>query len=69
MQRDEVSVEANLLAKRDRMRAERGVMIREEPSNSTANAKIDSLVRNMEIMMERIKLNEIIIPREIQPAL
>ena len=68
MQRDAVSIEANLLAKRSRLRTERRVTIREEPSTSTSNAKIDSLVRTMERMMDRINFNERTIPREDQPA-
>ena len=64
MQRDALSVEANLLAKRARLRNERRVTIKEEPSTSSADAKIDSLVRIVERMMERINLNERDAPRE-----
>ena len=59
-----MSVEANLLAKRARMRTERRVTIREEPIASTSDAKIYNLVRNMERMMERMSLNEREIPRD-----
>ena len=58
-----MSVEANMLAKRARMRTKRRVTIREEPSTSTSDAEIYSLVRTMERMMERINLNERTIPR------
>ena len=68
IQRDVVSVEANVLEKGARMRTERRVTIREEPSTSTSDAKIDSFVRNMERRMERINLNERTIPRENQPT-
>jgi len=52
-QSDVVSVEANLLAKRDRMRNERRVTIQEEPS--TSDVKIDSLTKNVEILMDRLE--------------
>jgi hypothetical protein len=48
IQRDVVSVEGNLLSKRDRQRTEKRVNIKEEPSTSSSDAKLDSLVRNME---------------------
>jgi len=51
IQRDDVSVEANLQAKRPRMRIERQVAFKEESSTSVVEAKIDSLVRTMERMM------------------
>lgn len=64
MQRDVMSVEASLQAKRGRMKMERRVMIRVEASTSIADAKIDSLVRTMEKMMERISLIERSVLRE-----
>lgn len=64
MQRDALSVESNMLAKRARLRNERRVTIKEEPSTSSSDAKIDSLVKTIEIMMERINLNERAYPRE-----
>jgi hypothetical protein len=63
-----VSVEANLLAKIVRQRTERRVTIKEEPSTSTADAKIDSLVRTMEIMVERLEITDRKPPRENQPG-
>jgi hypothetical protein len=54
MQRNVVSVEANLLAKRARLRIERRVTIKEEPSTPYVDEKIDSLVRTMERMMDRL---------------
>ena len=68
MQRDAISVEADLLAKRARMRSERRVTIRDEPTTSLANAKIDALTRIVERMMERITLDERTAPRENQLA-
>jgi L-rhamnose mutarotase len=67
MQRDVVSVEANLLAKRARIRTKKRVTIKEEPSTSSADAKIDSLVRTMEMMMDRLDIADRTAPRENQP--
>jgi hypothetical protein len=68
MQRCVVSVEANLLAKRARQRTKRRVTIKEEPSTSSVDAKIDSLVRTMERMMERLDITDRNPPRENQPG-
>jgi hypothetical protein len=68
MQKCVVSVEANLLAKRARQRTERRVTIKEEPSTSTVDAKIDSLVRTMERMMEILEITDRNPPRENQPG-
>jgi hypothetical protein len=68
MQRDVVSVEANLLSKRARQRTERRVTIKEEPSTSFVDAKIDSLVRTMERMMEILDIIDRTPPRENQPG-
>jgi hypothetical protein len=54
----------NILARRARKRTERRVTIKEEPSTSTADAKIYSLVRIMEIL----EITERNPPRENQPA-
>ena len=64
MQRGFVSVEANLIEKRARMRKEKKFTYKDETMASTSDAKIDSLVRTMERMMERINLNERAPPRE-----
>ena len=50
------------------MKNEKRVTIREEPVASTSDVNIDSLVRTMERMMERINLNERVVPRENQPS-
>jgi hypothetical protein len=68
MQRDSLSVEANLLAKRSRQRTERIVTIKEEPSTSSADAKIESLVRTMQRMMERLDIIDRTPPRENKPG-
>jgi hypothetical protein len=68
MHKSTISVEANLLAKRAQQRTERRVMIKEEPSTSSSYAKLDSLAREMERMMERLTVSEINSPRENQPA-
>ena len=57
MQRGDVSVEANLIEKRARVRSENKVTYKEETIASTSDAKIENLVRAMERMMERINLN------------
>lgn len=68
MQRGDVSLEVNLQAKRARMRIERQVTFKEEASTSAVEAKIDSLVRTMERMMERININDRNVPRENTPT-
>jgi hypothetical protein len=67
MKKSVVSVEANLLARRARKINERRVTIKEEPSTSTSDAKIDFLVRTMERMMDRLEISNINLPRENQP--
>jgi ribonuclease HI len=66
MQKSAVSVEANLLARRARQRTERRVTIKEEPSTSSSDAKLDSLARAMERMMERLTIAERNPPRDNQ---
>lgn len=56
MQRYVVSVEANILAKRARLRSKRRVIIKEEPYTSYVDAKIYTLVKTMVRMMERIRI-------------
>jgi hypothetical protein len=68
MQKSAISVEANLLAKRARQRSERRVTIKEEPSTSTSDSKLDSLARAVEIMMERLTVSDRNPPRENPPA-
>jgi len=58
IQRNAVSVEANLLANRARLKIERRATIKEEPTSSSSCASLDTLVKTMEIMMERISLTE-----------
>jgi hypothetical protein len=47
MQKSVVSVEANLLARRARKRTKRRVTIKEEPSMSFSDDKLDSIIRSM----------------------
>jgi hypothetical protein len=47
MQKSAVSVEENMLARRATQRTKRIFTIKEEPSTSTSDTKIDSLVRTM----------------------
>jgi hypothetical protein len=68
MQKSAISVEANLLEKRARQRSERRVTIKEEPSTSTTDSKLDSLTRAVEIMMERLTVSDRNPPRENPPA-
>ena len=59
MHKSALSVEANLLAKRARQRSERRVTIKEEPSTSNSDSKLDSLARAVERMMERLTVSDI----------
>jgi hypothetical protein len=59
MQKSAISVEANLLEKRACQRSERRVTIKEEPSTSNSDSKLDSLAREMERMMEILTVSEI----------
>jgi len=52
MQRIEVSVEANLLSKRARAKAEKNIIAKEESS------AIDQLLKKVEQMFERVKLDK-----------
>jgi hypothetical protein len=69
MQKSAISVEANLLAKRARQRSERRVTIKEEPSTSTSDSKLDSLARAVERMMERLTVSDRNPPRETHQLL
>lgn len=53
MQSNFVSVEANLLAKRARMRNEKIVIIKEEPS--TSDGKIENLAKSVERIMYKLE--------------
>jgi hypothetical protein len=68
MQKSAISVEANLLEKRACQRSERRVTIKEEPSTSTLDSKLNSLARAMERMMERLTVSEISPPRDNPPT-
>jgi len=68
MQKSAISVEANLLVKRARQRSERRVTIKEEPSTSTTDSKWDSVVRNLELLLERVNVSDRNPPRDNTPA-
>jgi len=68
MEKSVISAEANLLAKRARQRSERRVMIKEEPSTSTTDSKLDSLASLVELMLERMNFSDINPPRDNTPA-
>ena len=55
MQVGAVSVEANLIAKRARMKTEKRVSYRDEAAPSTSDSKLE---RMMENMMERMSIYE-----------
>ena len=56
MQKNVVSVEANLLAKITRMRSEKKVTVKEEAS--TSNVKMNTLIRKMERMVDRLFIKD-----------
>jgi hypothetical protein len=68
LQKSVISVEANILARRARQRIERWVTIKEDPSFSSSDPKLDSISRDMERMMERLTIVDINPPRENQSA-
>jgi len=55
MQKNGVSVEANLLIKKSKMKPEKKVTIKEE-SSSSSDGKLDTLIKTMEKMMERMTI-------------
>ena len=56
MQKNAVSVEANLLAKRARMRSEKRVTMKEEASNS--DVKMDTLIWTVEGMVDQLSITD-----------
>jgi len=57
MQKNTVSVEANLHIKRSKTKTEKKVTIKEEPSTSSEE-KLDSLIKTMERMMDKMSIKE-----------
>jgi ribonuclease HI len=68
MQKSDISVEANLLAKKSRQRSERRVTIKEEPSTSTTDSKWDFVVINLELLLERVNVSDRNPPRDNTPT-
>ena len=68
MQKGAVSVEVNLNARRARLKEEKKFTYKDEARSCTLDSKIDNLVRTMEMMMERINMNERAYPKENQTA-
>ena len=70
MQKGALSVEENLIEKRARLITEKRVTHKDETmaSTSSSEAKFDSIVRVMEIMLENTNLNERTRPRENKTA-
>jgi len=67
MQKNVVNVEANLLAKKSKLRFEKRVTIKQEPSSSL-DVKLQTLVKTLKGIMERMALTYRIPPREPQGA-
>jgi hypothetical protein len=68
MQKCAISVEANLLARRARQRNERRVTIREEPSMSNNDYKMDTVVKSLALLLERSNISDRNPPRDDTPA-
>jgi hypothetical protein len=68
MQKCAISVEANLLAKRARQRNERRVMIKEEPSTSNSDYKMDTVVKSLALLLERSNISDRNPLRDDSPA-
>ena len=68
MQKGALSVEANIIGKRNRLRLEKRVTYNDDllPSTSASDTEIDNLVKVMERMLEKINLNDRVPPREPQ---
>jgi hypothetical protein len=60
--------EKNVATLEDMQKCAISVTIKEEPSMSTTDSKIDSLSRNVEFMMERMNLSDKNPPRDNGPA-
>ena len=58
MQKNAINVEANLMMKRARARNKRRVTIKDEPSTSSSDAKMDKLIRNIERNIDRMSITE-----------
>ena len=65
MKKNFVSLEANLLAEKSKLKTENMVTIKEETSTSS-DVKLDTLVKTMDNMMERMTLGDRAISREPQ---
>lgn len=63
MQKIDVNVEANLLAKKTKMKTKKRVTIKEEPSTSS-DIKLDTLVKTIEKKMEKMTLTDKVVARE-----
>ncbi|MCY6525042.1 hypothetical protein, partial [Actinobacillus pleuropneumoniae] len=68
MQENSIKVEANILAKKSKLKSERRVTIKEEPSTSTSGHKIDNLLRVVERMIQIVNINDQAQMRENQTA-
>lgn len=66
MQENAIKVEANILAKKSKLKSGHRVTIKEEPSTSVFDHRIDNLVRVVNQMMQRVNINEKTQARENQ---
>lgn len=58
MQANEIKVEANILAKKVKLKSKHKVSIKEEPYTSVVDHNIDNLVRVVNQMMQRVTIND-----------
>lgn len=68
MKANAIKVEANILAKKVKLKSECRVTIKQEPSTSIVDHKIDNLVRVVNKMMQKVNINEQTQARENQNA-
>ena len=68
IQENFIKVEANILAKKAKLKSERIVTMKEEPSTSDVDHKIDNLVKVVNQMIQRVNLNDQTQVRENQNA-
>lgn len=64
MKSNTVKVEANLLAKKAKLKTKRRVNIKEEPPSSSSDLKIDNLVKTMERMIKTMPVADRTPPRD-----
>lgn len=68
MQANAIKVEINILAKKAKLKSKCRVTIKEEPSTSIVDHKIDNLARVVNQMVQRVNINDKTQVRENQNA-